>query len=77
LELLRQPGGHVYVAEAPILDRTKPTLISSDHLVLGIAKEVLSTIASRGLSTPLGQLYGVVAPGLIHAQYLFRDQNVP
>ena len=72
MEFLRQPGGYVYVAEAPIWDRSNPTLIRNDHLVLGITKETLTTIASRGLSTPIGQLYGVVAPGLIHALHLFR-----
>ena len=77
MELLRQRGGHVYVAEAPIWDRTKPTLIRNDHLVLGITKEALTTIASRGLSTAIGQLYGVIAPGLIHAQHLFRGLKRP
>ena len=77
MELLKQAGGHVYVAEAPIWDSNIPNLIREDHLLIGITKERLGTIASRGLWTAIGQLYGIVAPGLIHTRHLFRGLNRP
>lgn len=72
MELLKQTGGHVYIAEAPIWDNDCLNLLRNNHLLVGITKDRLGTIASRGLSMAIGQLYGVVAPGLILTQHLFR-----
>ncbi len=72
MELLEQPGGNVYVAEAPTWDTSNHALVRNDHLVIGITKDALVALASRGLSAGLGQLYGVVCPGLISVQHLFR-----
>lgn len=73
MELLSQPGGHIFVAEAPIWDRSNESLIrNGDHLLLGVTKETIKLGATRGMSVYLGQLYGVVAPGLIFTTHLFE-----
>lgn len=72
LQLLEQPGGHVYVAHAPVWDRSSTTLQGRDHLLIGVTPKTLRAHAERGLSTYIGQLYGVVVPGLINTRFLFR-----
>jgi hypothetical protein len=62
-----QPGGHIFVAEAPICDAGSPTLQGRDHLLIGVSPQTVKAHAARGLSHYIGQLYGIVAPGLIHA----------
>ena len=72
MRLLSQPRGSVYVAEAPVWDRQATSLRGRDHLLIGIMPDTLAKIAQRGMSVGLGQLYGVVCPGLIHAQHLYE-----
>jgi hypothetical protein len=68
VELLKQPGGHVWTADAPnwTPDRTET------HLTIAVAKQGIAGISGRGLRWALGQMYGVVGPGLIFAQHAFR-----
>jgi hypothetical protein len=71
-EFLSQPGGNVYVVEAPVWESSVPELVRRDHLLLGITPKTLKAHAAMGLSVRIGQLYGVVTPGIIFTKYLFR-----
>jgi hypothetical protein len=68
VELLRQRGGHVWVADAPNWtdDRTKT------HLTIAVSFQGIRSRADRGIRWALGQMYGVLAPGLILAEYVFE-----
>jgi hypothetical protein len=77
VELLFQPGGHVYIAEAPLWQDSHPSQNGRDHLLVGISPLTLRLQAQRGLSTAIGQLFGVVIPGLILTKYLFRGLKRP
>ena len=72
MELIDQPGGRVHVAQAPIWDKTCSSLNSRDHLLIGITPADLAVISRRGMAVYLGQLFGVVSPGLIFTKYLFQ-----
>lgn len=80
MQLLSQPGGAVLVAQAPCWESESSTLDGRDHLLLGRMPKDISRSSEQGLSWYLGQLYGVVCPGLIFAQHLFeglrRDMRV-
>jgi hypothetical protein len=67
-----QPGGLVYVAAAPIWDSGSATLQGRDHLLVAITPAAIGVHLNRGGSYHVGQLYGVVSPGLIFAQHLFK-----
>ena len=43
-----------------------------DHLKIGITNDAIATRASRGLSWQVGQMYGVLGPGLIFAKHVFQ-----
>ena len=62
----------IYVFEAPIWDSDHSTLKGRDHLLMGIMPRTQSTRAEMGLSAYIGQLYGIVDPGLIHAKHVFQ-----
>ena len=68
LRLLKQPGGHVWVADAP----NWPGLPGRDHVIIAVAKQGIEERAGRGHSWQLGQMYGVVGPGLIFAEHVFQ-----
>ena len=66
LELIKQPGGSVWVAEAPNwVDGGTPFLI-------GIMPDAIRNVAKRGFRNALGQLYGVLGPGLIMTRHVFQ-----
>jgi hypothetical protein len=68
VELLKQPGAHVWVADAPNWtdDRTRT------HLTIAVSLEGIQSRADRGISWALGQMYGVLATGLILAEHVFE-----
>lgn len=66
LYLVNEHGGTIWVAEAP--DWTG----SGHPLRIGISQEAVSTHAGRGLRHMVGQLYGVLGPGLILAEHVFQ-----
>lgn len=68
MDLLSQPGGHVFIADAPNWNNAP----GKNHLTIGIWPPAISARAARGQSWLLGQLYGVVAPGLIFARHVFQ-----
>ena len=72
MKLHEQPGGHVLVAEAPVWDNSSPTLNGRNHLLLGRMPYAVLRDTDLGFTWYLGQLYGVVCPGLIFAQHLFE-----
>lgn len=65
---LKQPGGTVLVADAPNWTDDR----SVSHLWVGISFRRIRNTAERSLSHTLGQLYGIVVPGLIMTQHLFQ-----
>jgi hypothetical protein len=67
VELLKQPGSHVWVADAPAW-----TGDPKSSFRIGIWKDGIQFRADKGLSWQLGQMYGVVGPGLIFAQHVFQ-----
>ncbi len=77
MKLLSHGGRHVYVADAPIWEPDSPTLQGRDHLLIGVMKKTLTAHAARGLSVYIGQLFGIVGPGLIFARHLFRGVKRP
>lgn len=66
LQLLVQPGGSIWTATA--INWTG----GSDPLKIGITPEAIKARASRGLRHVIGQMYGIVGTGLIHAQHVFQ-----
>ena len=68
MELLEQPGGLVRYAEAIDWTSQSPTGV----LLIGITNEAIAARARRGLRHLLGQMYGVVGPGMIMAQHVFQ-----
>ena len=67
MHFFKQPGGNVWIAEAPNWTDRPDT----DHLKVGITTTSMSAIADRGQSWMLGQLYGVVCTGLIFTEHVF------
>jgi len=67
VELLKQPGSHVWVADAP--DWTGS---SKSHLRIAVYLPTIVGRAERGLSWQLGQMYGVVGTGLIMTRHVFQ-----
>ena len=67
MELIKEPGGEVWVAEAPnwIVDSAPP-------LKIAITLDAITLRALRGFRHMIGQLYGVLGPGLILAQHVFQ-----
>jgi len=67
LELIKELGGAIWVAEAPdwVNGGTQP-------LRIGIAQDDIQLRAGRGLRYMVGQLYGVLGPGLIFAEHVYR-----
>ena len=68
LTLITQPGGRVWVAEA--INWTGQG--AGEVLPIGINTQAIVARAGRGLRHALGQMYGVVGPGMIFAEYVFR-----
>ncbi|MDX8480765.1 hypothetical protein RFN28_20165 [Mesorhizobium sp. VK24D] len=68
LNVLKQPGGQVWAADAP----NWANLDGKDHLKIGVTSASIAAGADRGMQWYLGQLYGVVGPGLIFAQHVFQ-----
>lgn len=66
LEFVREPGGAIWVAEAP------DWINSSSPLKIGISQDAIKIRVQRGLRHMVGQLYGVLGPGLILAQHVFQ-----
>jgi hypothetical protein len=66
LALLKEPGGVVWVAEAP------NWIGSGSPLKIGISQDAMKGQIGRGLRHMVGQLYGVIGPGLIMAQHVFQ-----
>lgn len=68
LQFVRQPGGGVWIAEAPnwagISGRTE--------LNIGIAPGAVAARQERGQRWQIGQMYWVVGTGLISANHVFR-----
>jgi len=67
LEFIQQPGGVVWIAEAPNWLDAK-----GEPLKIGIAQDAIRGLADRGFRTKVGQLYGVVGPGLIFAEHVYQ-----
>ena len=65
MELLEQLGGLTRFAEAIDWTGERP----DSTLKIGIRNEVISAHADRGLTHILGQMYGVLGPGLIMAEH--------
>lgn len=66
LELAKEPGGTIWVAEAP-------DWVEQGHPIkIGISQDAIRQHAGRGLRHIIGQLYGVLGPGLILAEYVFQ-----
>lgn len=70
MNLLKQPGGHVLVADAP-------NWAGSVDPHLNIAVHLPSTVyrATRTLTWQLGQMYGVIGTGLIMTRHVFKGLN--
>jgi hypothetical protein len=66
LELIKEPGGATWVAEAP------DWIHSGAPLKIGIAQGAIKLRADRGLRHMVGQLFGVLGPGLVMAQHVFQ-----
>lgn len=69
---ITQPGGTVLVCESP--DWTGS---GKPHLNVAVSKEALSAKVGRNMRWHIGQLYGVVEPGIIFAQHAFRGLKRP
>lgn len=67
LEIAQEKGGPVWVAEAP--DWTGEV---GKPLLIGITPDAVKLRTGRGLRHMTGQLYGVLGPGLIMAEHVFR-----
>lgn len=66
--ILKSADGGNWVAETIDFRSSDPHAI----LNLGISKSAITNRAQRGLSWSLGQLYGVVATGLINVEHIFQ-----
>ena len=67
MELLKQPGGHIWIADAP-----NWTGDARPHLTIGISPQAVQRASLLGLRWTLGQMYGIVATGLIFAEHVFQ-----
>lgn len=67
MEFIKEPGGEIWIAEAPnwLGD-------SADPLKIGITLDAIRLRAKRGFRHMIGQMYGVLGPGLIFAQHVFQ-----
>ncbi len=68
MRLLKQPGGHVWIADAP----NWAGIPGKEHLTVAISKTGIKDRADQGFSWQLGQLYGILEPGLIFTQHVFQ-----
>lgn len=68
MRLLEQRGGHVWVTDAP----NWAALSGKNHLTIGVSKQGITERADRGLRWQLGQMYGVLGPGLIFTEHVFQ-----
>lgn len=75
LELIEQPGGRVWAADAPDWTNPKWGTHGVDPLKIGITPDAIQTFAGRGLRHMVGQMFGVVGPGLIFTQNVFKGLN--
>lgn len=71
--VLMDAGGGVWCAEAVDYRSVDPHAV----LKLGISKNAILNRARRGQTWALGQLYGVVAPGLIMTDHIFQGLRRP
>ena len=58
----------MWVADAP----NWPSIPGKDHLTIAVSKDGIKDRADRGLRWQLGQMYGIVGPGLIFAEHVFQ-----
>lgn len=68
LRLLSQPGGEVWVADAP----NWINCASRDSLLIGISTKGVNNRARRGDRTQIGQMFEVLGTGMILAQNVYR-----
>ena len=68
VELLKQPGANVWIADAPNWtdDRTRT------NLTIAVSFQGIRSRADRGIRWALGQMYGVLETGLISAEHVFE-----
>jgi hypothetical protein len=67
VEFAREPGGEVWVTDAP-----NWTGDSREILKIAISLDAIKLRAQHGFRHMVGQLYGVLGPGLIFAQHVFQ-----
>jgi hypothetical protein len=67
VEFIKEPGGEVWVAEAPNWESD-----SGQPLKIAIALDAIGLRARRGFRHMIGQQYGVLGPGLILAEHVFQ-----
>ena len=67
MEFIREPGGEVWAAEAP-----NWTGDSRQILKIAITSDAIKRRAQHGFRHMVGQLYGVLGPGLILAHHVFQ-----
>jgi hypothetical protein len=67
VEFIKEPGGEVWITEAPnwLADSSSP-------LKIAISLDAIRLRARRGFRHMVGQMYGVLGPGLILAQHVFQ-----
>jgi hypothetical protein len=67
VEFIKEPGGEVWVAEAPnwVAD-------SGPLLKIAVTPDAIRQRAHRSFRYMVGQQYGVLGPGLIFAQHVFQ-----
>ncbi|WP_299618189.1 hypothetical protein [Pelagibius sp.] len=68
MKLIDQPGGSIWVTDAPDWNSSDP---HATHRI-AVTPESLHARAERGLRHVLGQMYGVMCPGLIMAEHVFQ-----
>ena len=69
-KFIDQPGGRVWVAEAPVWG--DGTVTPERSLLVGIPIQSIIARGSRGQRWLIGQMYGVVGTGLIMTEHLFK-----
>lgn len=72
MHLFEQPGGQVWITEAPDWDQT-----GNSSVKVGMSPQSLGRRIERGQRASLGQLYGIICPGLIMTQHVFQGLKRP
>jgi hypothetical protein len=67
VEFIKEPGGEVWIAEAPNwVDDSEPPL------KIAVTLDAIRLRGARGFRHLIGQMYGVLGPGLILAEHVFQ-----